>query len=499
MKKIAIILLCVLGLFLITAAGAVDFHKGNPKKTISTNLYSDNGYIDYADTVFLDTETYPDMQEMGLFWTRWDELTQSIVQIPADSAEGAALVDPNKPTIINVHGVLLDGYAKQEAFNLNNKIANPAEFDLDTESVSMNFLWIKAGWNVANFHYNRFASELFPWFIEGKIWAQKSDVGMRYRHANEKYSDDVTEYCLAEHFAAEYIRAMRLLPESMGTEEIRVAGHSMGGMLSTASIFLLTELADAGQLPTSQLPNRFAMLDPYFSTTLETNGKTLYLGPLDIVINWSNKPIVKNNTGLTMIECLKALDEKGIALEYYTYEKSLLKAGMLSLVEELKTLATYSIVLPDFQGEGYSVMSDGHNGVREWYLCSILAPATSDITNGDNSTVLAPSAAMDTAELKNYRNTEYVHIGGTTTVSANDDKFAQKNYIYYDLNGGKNSTTNIDYFLINQPTLVLNAPFKKGYDFDGWYLSEDFSGNNIVSIPTNTNKDYTLYAKWVSQ
>lgn len=496
MKKIIIAILLTLGISLILVAGVAS---GLEDNSDSRNLYSDNGYIDYAETVFLDNETYPDMQEMGLFWTRWDETTQSIVQVPADSIEGAALVDPAKPTIINVHGVLLDGHEKQEKFNLNSKIANPAEFDLDTNFVSMNYLWIRAGWNVANFHYNRFASEMGPTNIEYKIWAAEGGMGMRYRQQDGTYVDDVTEYCLAEHFVAEYIRAMRLLPETMGDEEIRIAGHSMGGMLSTASLFLLTEVAEAGQLPISQLPNRFAMLDPYFSTTLTVGGKTSYGGCRDVNIRWSGKPIVGNHAGVMMIECLKALVAKDIAIEYYTYEQSFLKLGMVALVEDLKKVATYSIVLPDFQGKGYSVMSDGHNGVREWYLCSILASPTLDITNGIASTALAPSASMTTAELMSYRNTEYVLMEGTTTVNATDDKFVQKKYIAYDLDGGRNSFSNPDFYLPYAPSIVLKDAIKKGYTFEGWYLSKDFSGQMIDSIPTDENKDYILYAKWTEK
>ena len=43
---------------------------------------------------------------------------------------------------------------------------------------------------------------------------------------------------------------------------------------------------------------------------------------------------------------------------------------------------------------------------------------------------------------------------------------------------------------------VLNAPYKEGYTFDGWYLTSDFSGNKVLSINDST-PTCTLYAKWI--
>ena len=42
---------------------------------------------------------------------------------------------------------------------------------------------------------------------------------------------------------------------------------------------------------------------------------------------------------------------------------------------------------------------------------------------------------------------------------------------------------------------VLNAPYKEGSTFDGWYAAADFSGEKVVKIDATTTG--TLYAKWV--
>ena len=51
--------------------------------------------------------------------------------------------------------------------------------------------------------------------------------------------------------------------------------------------------------------------------------------------------------------------------------------------------------------------------------------------------------------------------------------------------------------LPTQPTeeVVLNAPYREGYEFDGWYTTSDFSGSVVTTVDENT--DGTLYAKWI--
>ena len=48
-----------------------------------------------------------------------------------------------------------------------------------------------------------------------------------------------------------------------------------------------------------------------------------------------------------------------------------------------------------------------------------------------------------------------------------------------------------------QPTeeVVLNAPYKEGNLFDGWYAASDFSGAEVTIVDETTNG--TLYAKWI--
>ena len=44
---------------------------------------------------------------------------------------------------------------------------------------------------------------------------------------------------------------------------------------------------------------------------------------------------------------------------------------------------------------------------------------------------------------------------------------------------------------------VLNAPYKEGYTFAGWYTTPDFSGEKVTTVNSETTG--TLYAKWIDE
>lgn len=433
-----VVLLIVFSLSCLTLIGAMSVSLKNTKnetpwtkvKLGHSNMYSENGYTDYAKNVYFDTETYSELDKQGLFWVKWNNESQAIDQIDADSKEGAALICPEKPTIILVHGMLTDGYYHAEPFYLNSNAGLPSELNLDTANVPLALLWIKAGWNVGYFHYNKFAAEVAPFNIEGKIWGTDGPVGMRYKKLNAEFVDNASEYSLAEHFAAEYIRAMQFLPKSMGDNEIRVAAHSMGGELSTAGIFLLTELANEGQLPYKQLPDRFAMLDPYFGTLLINDEGTVLvdMSPKNTTIRWSGKPLVDGRVGVTMADCLKDIRSAGVAIEYYAFTLSFLVVGIPSEVQKaILDNAVYTMLIPDYSeiNPDYNYLTDGHNGVRDWYLCSIFGYTPKDVTDIDNPSTIAASALTPTSVIRSMRGIYFEHNSGYSTICASDDTFVR--------------------------------------------------------------------------
>ena len=91
---------------------------------------------------------------------------------------------------------------------------------------------------------------------------------------------------------------------------------------------------------------------------------------------------------------------------------------------------------------------------------------------------------------------------GTTTITASVGKFKVScsvqvyNYkISYQLNGGTNNSSNPVRYSGPWNVTLKNAT-RAGYTFGGWYTDKNFK-NRITMIEKGSNKDYTLYAKWI--
>ena len=86
------------------------------------------------------------------------------------------------------------------------------------------------------------------------------------------------------------------------------------------------------------------------------------------------------------------------------------------------------------------------------------------------------------------------YISESTILTA---KWEPEKYpITYKLNGGTNSSTNPLSYTIESDLITFEAPKRTGYDFDGWFSNEDFSGNIVENIAGGTTGEITLYAKW---
>jgi uncharacterized repeat protein (TIGR02543 family) len=68
--------------------------------------------------------------------------------------------------------------------------------------------------------------------------------------------------------------------------------------------------------------------------------------------------------------------------------------------------------------------------------------------------------------------------------------------ITYALDGGVNPIITPNTFDQTQLPLILPVPEKAGFNFQGWYESNGFSGNRFVQIPNGTKENKQFYAKW---
>ena len=446
MKKFGTTLVVILLAVFISVAGVIAVNKLFPSQEEDTikfawdkvrvahpNMYPDNfEYVDYAKEVKYDTEKYPLLENQGLFWLKWDEEKQEYYKVSAETQEGAELVDPNKPTIINIHGMLVEGYYMEEMYWMPADNTTPEEIGYDMPVQLFKF-WFDKGYNVGMYSYQKFASEGGGFnAIEEKMWDPFGEIGMRYKKPDHTYDYNVSNYTITEHFAADYIRAMKLLPESFGKEEIRFAAHSMGGEVVTGGTFLLTELASVGQLNPDQLPNRICMEDTFFGAYMPMGDNYVYVGNHGLTLRWSGKPLPGDDgtkkaggtTGETIIECVKDIAANGILFEYYSYDESFLRAAQKK--EMIKTFidnAVYIVMSPKFSG-------NEHNGVREFYLTSILNDYDEN-ANYTDCEKIAYAASLPTSEMQKYVGKCFKLTEGENTIMTTDDVYVEATERYY--------------------------------------------------------------------
>ncbi|KJJ69104.1 InlB B-repeat-containing protein [Clostridium sp. FS41] len=67
--------------------------------------------------------------------------------------------------------------------------------------------------------------------------------------------------------------------------------------------------------------------------------------------------------------------------------------------------------------------------------------------------------------------------------------------VSYELNGGTNNSANPSGYTGAMSTILLNAPSRSGYTFDGWYTDGSFT-NRVTEIAGKSHGNMTLYAKW---
>ena len=68
--------------------------------------------------------------------------------------------------------------------------------------------------------------------------------------------------------------------------------------------------------------------------------------------------------------------------------------------------------------------------------------------------------------------------------------------INYELDGGDNHFSNPSSYTIETNTIILSAPTKEGYTFEGWYSDSNFT-NYVSEITIGSIGNLTLYAKWI--
>ena len=76
-------------------------------------------------------------------------------------------------------------------------------------------------------------------------------------------------------------------------------------------------------------------------------------------------------------------------------------------------------------------------------------------------------------------------------------KFERNHSVTFVLNYGYIQTGEIDHYIEGETTVLPTVVFKDdGASFEGWYTTEDFTGDRCYFIPATATEDMTFYAKW---
>ncbi len=175
--------------------------------------------------------------------------------------------DPNKPTIIFIHGWQPDTIKNKNRFDLcyRYKQADGSNSPLyNTQSK-----W--QGWNVGVFYWNQFADETNVLSAEAKIYSSKSLNGMRWAYLDSsgqlQYCNRFVSSCIMPKQGFHYQDVLELaynayqnaLPADYHPAQLRISGQSLGTQIA---IQLTDLILHNKALPQ---PTRLALMDPYFS------------------------------------------------------------------------------------------------------------------------------------------------------------------------------------------------------------------------------------------
>ena len=75
-------------------------------------------------------------------------------------------------------------------------------------------------------------------------------------------------------------------------------------------------------------------------------------------------------------------------------------------------------------------------------------------------------------------------------------KFERSHSVTFVLNDGYIQTGEIDHYIEGETTALPTMVFNDGASFEGWYTTEDFTGDRYYFIPATATEDMTFYAKW---
>lgn len=205
--------------------------------------------------------------------------------------------------------------------------------------------------------------------------------------------------------------------------------------------------------------------------------------------------------------------QQNIADDGYTLAKTEPMTGTTGEETAAKAEETAGFTAKEFVQE--KIAADSSTVIKIWYDRKIIT-LTFDADNGVDKTTLSGkfgaeivSPTPEKADFiftgwstdkipdessKSYKDKEKITLTEDLTLYAQWKEISYK--INYELNGGTNASENPATFK-KRDNVILKEPTYEYFDFCGWYLTKDFSGEAITGWNAGEKTgDITLYAKW---
>ncbi len=252
--------------------------------------------------------------DYGMYWYSYDQAAEKAIP-----GQYNPYYDPNKPTVIYIHGWQNNTTTQQSREDFVYSANGGPDF-------SVADAWVAAGWNVGVCYWNQFADEAEVKDAEAKVWSAQGPKAMRWRDVNGDYhegpSRSASELC-----AESYGQA---LADYRGSH-IRLVGHSLGNQMVIATAKVVSDLIDIGDLPSHLLPTRIALLDPAY-----LKGERDFLGGM-----W---------TGEFARVLVGQLKEKGVIFESYRTSGSTSNGLIGDTNTELLNMTAFTELKPWYFG-----------------------------------------------------------------------------------------------------------------------------------------------------
>lgn len=317
--------------------------------------------------------------------------------------------DPNKPTVIFIHGWQNGSVGKKYSPDLH--LVTPNGVDEWTHNA-----WIARGWNVGIFHWTSYADEPFVWDAESKMWdADYGDQQMQWKdsagrfHRENMLNQDVGEVLLQQYLGA--------LANQRADREIRLVGHSLGTQLATR---LSRQVVGMYGTNHRLSPDRLVLIDPAAGSQDED-----YLRDYNRIYNGRDWACSTAEIVAAFGEYLAA---RGLPIEFYR-TSALMAAPGSSYNMPMAETSAYTELKPWYT----SNPGEKHSWPVRTYFWSLALDAPGEcLPNGQGGWTSTGSMAMSAAT-PSWRirqmmggDFKWVQSHGKTTEDPADDWFERK-------------------------------------------------------------------------